>query len=178
MFKYRCERQGCTANEKNIPCLQCANSFYCSVVCRNLDTTHHSNICGLTNTRDMIYINACLVKILHPILIEYSNQRAGIINIRSYSYISCLEDVSKNEYFIETNVCNDNLIIHLRNHEYLENHKFFVTFIPLESYDKNVPTVKNNNYNERIVVNMYLEGMNKPQLFRFPISFPLSFKNF
>lgn len=175
MFKYRCERQGCTASEKNVPCLKCANSFYCSIKCRNLDTEYHSAICDKTNTRDMIHINTYLVKILYPILVEFSDQRIGIINIRSYSHILCLANSIQDSSHMpmQTDDYGNQLIVRLTTDEDLENHTFFISFIPLEQWQvfngKHVPTVSNNNYSERMIVNIQLEGMNKPQLFRLPI---------
>lgn len=172
MFKYRCERQGCTASEKNVPCLKCANSFYCSIKCRNLDTESHAAICHITNTREMIHINTCLVKMLYPLLVEFSDCRIGVINVRSYNHIVCLANALQcdSNQPLQISAYNDCLIVRLMaDNEYVENYTFFITFVPLEEWC-HVPTVLNNNYSERIIVNMQLEGMNKPQLFRLPIS--------
>lgn len=157
MFKYKCERQGCTSYEKNIPCLKCANSFYCSIKCRNTDVDYHNEICNKTNTRDMIHVNACLIKILRPVLAEF-NGRCGIINIRSYSYYS---EFLHQDGPVSIQKYGDKLVVKLPI-------PVFITFIPLNVWSDQYhnSTVLNNDYSKRIIVNVHLEGMNKPQLYR------------
>lgn len=167
MFKYCCERQGCSAHEKNIPCLKCANSFYCSIKCRSLDSDQHSVICYKTNTRDIINKNTHLIGTLWSILTKFSNKRKGVINIRSYNHIATFLYKKVNTKLIQT----DRLIVELTCEE--NTNYLYITFIPLDKWiisEKiQVPVVNNNDYNERIVVNINIEGMNKPQLFRLPI---------
>lgn len=140
-----------------------------------MDADYHSAICDKTNTRNMIHINMYLLKMLHPILEEFSSERKGVINVRSYSHIICIADsiINNSDWSSEINVYNDQFIVRLTtNDEDSENYVFFITFVPLDEWlnsnGKQI-TVTNNNYSEKMIINMHLEGMNKPQLFRLPI---------
>lgn len=141
---YKCEKQGCNSKENFIPCLYCANSFYCSVACRESDDIHES-ICKKTNTREMLYLNTMLAIKLISVLSQYAKKHGpGIINVRSY-----------------------NSIWDLRSDEFiLKDIKLFISFTLLENWHGNVPTVYDTLFEKQMIVNFHFEGMNKPQLHR------------
>jgi len=67
----------------------------------------------------------------------------GIINVRSYNSIW---DVSAN---FPT--------------------KIFISYTPISEWDGHVPTVENNDFTRKMIVNIHFEDMNKPQLHRLTI---------
>lgn len=148
---YKCEKQGCNSKENFIPCLYCANSFYCSVACRESDDIHRV-ICKKTNTREMLYLNTQLAIKLLPTLSSYARSHGpGIINIRSYNSVWELRD-------------DESLI------------KLFISFTPLSNWHGNVPTVHNTQFTKQMIVNFHFEDMNKPQLHRLQIADLLTFQ--
>jgi hypothetical protein len=144
---YKCERQGCKSMENYVPCLECANTFYCSVVCRNLDISSHKTICAITNTRDMLLINSYVCDKLKDTLSSFATTSnrlgAGVINIRSYNSIW---DISAEKPV-----------------------SVFISYTLLSDWHGHVPTVVNNDFNNKMIVNIHFEDMNKPQLHRLNI---------
>lgn len=148
MSLFKCENQTCKSSGNFVACLYCGNSFYCSVNCRDEDSHAHQTICNSTNTRQMLQINTKIAKKIQTTLSNYASIKnrltgPGIVNVRSYDSIW---DV-------------DNKPVRL-----------FISYIPLDNWTGNVPTVLENDYSKQMIVNFHIEDMNKPQLHRFKIT--------
>jgi hypothetical protein len=163
---YKCQNSGCRRKDNSVACPDCDNSFYCSEECRIEDSERHIDICAITNTREMLFVDSFLGWKLSPVLslIAMAKNKQvgpGVLNVRSYENIwdfKRVPDVSK--------ISKAKKELHV-----------YVTYIPLGQWKEQylragltVPnTVCDNNYKKKMVVNFNLEGMNKPQLHCLPL---------
>jgi MYND finger len=163
---YKCALPGCRHKENAVICSACENSFYCSEECRVLDTANHMDICAVTNTRDMLFVDSFLGWKLNPILsmiamAKYKQVGPGVLNVRSYSNIWDFRKIP-----------NVNKIRNARKELGL-----FITYVPLGEWKERylrsgltIPgAVRDNPYRKKMIVNFHIEGMNKPQLHCLPL---------
>lgn len=163
---YKCALYGCHKTDNTVVCSLCKNSFYCSEKCREQDAAKHTDICAVTNTQEMIFVDSFLGWKLSPILsliamAKHKQLGPGVINIRSYDNIWNFKNIPNVEK--------------LRNAT--KELCVFITYVPLNEWKERylqaglaVPkTVIDNQYNKKMIVNFQLEGMNKPQLHCLPL---------
>ncbi len=159
---YKCSTNGCCQTNCNVTCPTCNNSFYCSEKCLLQDTTH-VDVCAVTNTQEMIFIDSFLGWKLSPILslIAMARNQPGVINIRSYDNIFDFKNIPNVEKLRKA----------------LKELSVYITYIPINEWKERylqaglaVPeTVNNNQYKKKMIVNFQIEGMNKPQLHCLPL---------
>ena len=131
-----------------------------------LDTPNHMDICAVTNTREMLFVDSFLGWKLSPILsmISMAKHRQigpGVINIRSYNDIWDFEKIP-----------NINKLQRAKKELSL-----FITYISLGEWKErylraglSVPSIIcDNSYRKKMVVNFQIEGLTKPQLHCLPL---------
>ena len=163
---YKCALPGCNRKENSVSCSACENSFYCSEKCKILDTSNHMEICAITNTREMLFVDSFLGWKLSPILsmiamAKYKQIGPGVINIRSYNNIWDFQRIP-----------NVNKLQGAK-----KSLSLFITYVPIGEWKErylrsglSVPsTICDNQYRKKMIVNFNIEGMNKSQLHCLPL---------
>lgn len=139
MSLFKCENQTCKSSGNFVACLYCSQSFYCSVNCREDDYESHKTICHITNSRQILTKNVEIIDSVKSNLSRYAllkleTEGPGIINIRSYDSI------------------------------FSNNIKIFISYTKLNEWNGNVPKILSNDYTKKMIINLNIFDMNKPQL--------------